>query len=172
MKWLFLLLALPLLLATACALLGSFLPRQHEAGRQAVFHRTPAELFALVRDFANTAAWRTGLKSVELLPPRDGRPCYREAAGHRAVTYVVLEERPAEKLVVKIDDDDLPYGGSWTYEFATAPEGARVRITEHGEVKNVVFRFLGRFVFGYDTTIDTYLRDLGRKVGETVTPGP
>jgi hypothetical protein len=171
MKWLFLLLALPFLLVAVFALLGSFLPRQHEARRQAVFHRTPAELFALARDFANAPAWRTGLKSVELLPPRDGHPSYRETAGHRALTYVVLEEKPGEKLVVKIADDDLPFGGSWTYEFSAIADGCRVRITEDGEVKNPVFRFLSRFVFGYNTTIDVYLRDLGKKVGEKVTPG-
>jgi hypothetical protein len=172
MKWLILLLALPIVLMAVLALLGSFLPRQHEAVRQAVFHRTAAELFAVVHDFAATPAWRSGLKSVELLPPRDGRPCYRETTARRAVTYVVLEEKPAEKLVVKIADDDLPYGGTWTYDFSPVAEGTRVRITEHGEVKNTVFRFLGRFVFGYTTTIETYLRDLGKKVGENVPPGP
>jgi hypothetical protein len=88
------------------------------------------------------------------------------------VTYAVLEDRAPEKLVVQIADDHLPYGGTWTYQFSAVPEGTRMRITEHGEVKNVVLRVLARFVFGYNATIETYLRDLGKKVGENVLPQP
>jgi hypothetical protein len=172
MKWLLLLPVLIVVLVAALALVGSALPRRHEATRQAVFHRTPSELFSMVHDFANGAGWRSGLKGAELLPPRDGRPCFRENSRHGAVTYVVLEDRAPERLVVKIADENLPYGGTWTYEFFPVAEGTRLRITENGEVKNALFRVLARFVFGYTATIETYLGDLGRKVGENVRPQP
>jgi hypothetical protein len=172
MKWLLLLLILSIAITALLALAGLLLPRQHDATRQAVFHRPPAELFAIVHDFANGPGWRSGLKTVELLPPRDGHPFFRETSGHGAVTFAVLEDRAPEKLVVQIADDHLPYGGTWTYEFSAVPGGTRMRITEQGEVKNVVFRVLARFVFGYTATIETYLSDLGKKVGENVLPQP
>jgi hypothetical protein len=158
------------------AVVGALLPRAHEATRSATFQKkSPRELYAVVRDFAAQPSWRTGLKSVELLPALDGQVRYREQSRHGAINYVVLEDAPGEKLVVKIADENLPYGGTWTFEFseltrepgATIP-GARVRITERGEVKNVVFRALARFIFGYTSTIEACLRDLGKKVGETV----
>jgi hypothetical protein len=158
------------------AIVGSLLPRAHEATRSARFRKSsPRELYATVRDFAAQPSWRSGLKSVELLPARDGQMRYREQSRHGAINYVVLEDVPGEKLVVKIADENLPYGGTWTFEFSElateaggVATGARVRITERGEVKNVIFRALARFVFGYSSTIEAFLRDLGKKVGETV----
>jgi hypothetical protein len=160
------------LLGVAVAVIGALLPRGHVAAREAMFRRPAAEVFAIVRDVAAAPAWRTGLKAVELLPPREGRLCFREVSGHGAITFCVCEEKPAERWVVEIADPELPFGGTWTYEFTAEPAGTRVRITERGEVKNVLFRFMARFVFGHARTLETYLRDLGRKLGEDVAPRP
>ena len=45
---------------------------------------------------------------------------------------------------------------------------ARARIREDGEIYNVIFRFMARFFFGYTSSIETYLRDLGVKFGQAV----
>jgi len=42
--------------------------------------------------------------------------------------------------------------------------GTRVRITEHGEVYNPVFRVLSRFVFGHTATLEEFLGNLERKL--------
>ena len=85
-----------------------------------------------------------------------------------------MAEQAGRRLVTKIADDSLPFGGTWTYELSrpSAGNGAVLRITENGEVKNVVFRFISRFILGQTATMDTYLRDLGRKLGETTRPQP
>jgi hypothetical protein len=152
------------------ALIGSILPHRHTATRAAVYRRTPAELFAVMENFAAMPSWRSGLTGVDILPPNEGRASFREDSGRRPITFVVLENRPSEKLVLKIADEKLPFGGTWTYEISSEAGGARLRITEDGEIRNALFRFLSRFVFGYTATMDTYLRDLGKKFGETVTP--
>ena len=159
-------------LVAVIAVVGALLPRAHTATRAATYRKPPAELHALLRDVAAAPAWRSDVKSVEVLPPRDGRDYYRETTRHGTVTYRVLEDRPGELRVTEIADLDLPYGGTWTFELAPVPGGGRLRITERGEVKNVVFRFLARFVFGHTATIETYLRDLGRRLGEETTPQP
>ena len=74
--------------------------------------------------------------------------------------------------MLQIADKKLPFGGTWTYEVSPEAGGARLRITEDGEIRNALFRFLSRFVFGYNATMDTYLRDLGRKFGETTAVSP
>jgi hypothetical protein len=152
-------------------LVGAMLPRAHVATRSASFRASPEQLFAAMRDFGALASWRPEIKSVELLPTSAGAVQFRELSKHSAVTYRLKEERAGERLVLEIADETLPFGGTWTLEIARgASGGGSVRITEHGFVKPALFRVLARFVFGYTTTMDAYLRALGRKFGETVTP--
>jgi len=85
------------------------------------------------------------------------------------IAYELVEDSPPTRRVVRIADAGLPYGGAWTVEIGRqAARGSEVRITEAGEVYNVFFRFLSRFVFGYAGSIEGYLRDLGKKFGEAV----
>jgi hypothetical protein len=63
-------------------------------------------------------------------------------------------------------DKNAPFGGTWTFEIAPAGNGSELRITEDGEVYNVIFRFMSRFVFGYAGSIEGFFRDLGKKFGE------
>lgn len=166
MKWLLLILSVVAALTAIVALLGALLPREHVATRAAVFRAAPAVLFTLLRDFAAQPTWRRDLRAVELLPSRDGAPCHREISRHGAITYLVREERTGERLVIEIADDTLPFGGRWTFALNPVPAGTELRITEHGFVKNVLFRFLARFVFGHASTMENYLRDLAQKLGE------
>ncbi|HVS51677.1 MAG TPA: SRPBCC family protein [Opitutaceae bacterium] len=172
MKWIFIGLGALATIVALMALIGAFLPREHVATRRASYARPAAELYRIARDFAAAPTWRTDLKSVELLPPRDGRVSFRETSRHGAIAFVVREDRPGERIVTEIADPDLPFGGTWTYEFSNESGRGVLRITERGEVKNVLFRFLGRFVFGEASTIETYLRSVGRKLGEETTPQP
>ena len=72
----------------------------------------------------------------------------------------VSGEEPPRRLVTRIADEDLPFGGTWTYRLEPDGGGTRVTITEDGEVYNPVFRFVSRFVMGHDATLRTYLDDL------------
>jgi hypothetical protein len=149
-------------------IVGALLPRRHVATRAARFRMPRAELYAIVRAFEQTPRWRSGIAAVDMLPADDGRVRFRERSRHGEITYRVREDRRGEKLVIEIADPDLPFGGTWTFVLSDAAPGAELRITEDGEIKNVFFRFLARFVFGHTRTIDAYLRDLGRKTGDTI----
>jgi len=116
MKIILLILAATAELILLMALIGAFLPRTHQATRTALFNRKPSELYAVIHDFAAMPSWRSSLPGVELLPPRDGHACFREMSRHRPVTYIVLEDRAPEKMVTQIADEELPFGGTWTYE--------------------------------------------------------
>jgi uncharacterized protein YndB with AHSA1/START domain len=163
---------LVLLAIALVVLVGYLLPAEHVATRSMRLKQKPTEVFAAVTDFAATPGWRSGIKSVELLTDRDGGRQYRETTAHGVITYRVVEWAAPSHLVTVIADDRLPFGGSWTWEMAAEADGTQIRITERGTVKNPIFRFLARFVFGYTGTMETYLRDLGRKFGEKVTITP
>ena len=155
--------------AAVAALIGSRLPKNHTASRSILLHRSPKEVYDVVRDFGSAPSWRTGVKSVEVKAQPDGKVQFREV-GSDTIEYAVDEDVPGQKLVTRILNTDLGYGGKWTYEFVPEGGGTRVKITEDGEVSNVLFRFMSRYVFGHTATIDTYLTSLGKRFGEEVTP--
>jgi uncharacterized protein YndB with AHSA1/START domain len=153
------------------ALIGFSLPREHVASRSILLPKTPAEVYGVVHDFSSAPRWRTDLKEVDVRVPPDGRVHFREDGKHGAVNFEVVEDVPAQRLVTRILDTNLGYSGSWTYVFAPEGAGTRLTITEHGEVSNVIFRFLSKYAFGHTATIDTYLGSLAKHFGETAQPG-
>ncbi len=155
--------AVLVLAVIAVIAIGAMLPREHVASRSARIARPPADVYAAIRDFESLPKWRGDVQRVEMLGLADGRLRFREHASHGAVTYEVVEEVPNRKLVTRIADRDLGYSGSWTYELTPDGDGTLLRITENGEVSNLLFRFMSRFVFGHTATMDRYLAALQKR---------
>ena len=155
------------LLAAVVALVGSRLPKNHTASRSILLHRSPKEVYDVVRDFNSAPSWRSDVKSVEVKMQPDGKTNFREV-GSDTVDYEVTEDVPGRRLVTRILNTDLGYSGKWTYEFLPEGDGTRVKITEDGEVSNLLFRFMSRYVFGHTATMDSYLTSLAKRFGENV----
>ena len=106
------------------------------------------------------------MKEFGVLP--DGKWWELDSHGQK-ITFELVEDSPPSRRVVRIADKSLPFGGTWTFEIAAEGDGSSVRITEDGKIYNVIFRFVARFFVGYTSSIEGYLRDLGRKFGESVS---
>jgi uncharacterized protein YndB with AHSA1/START domain len=142
---------------------GYSLPVAHVASRSAVFAHPPDRVFAVLADVENFPHWRSGVRAVEVLA-WEPQVRWREF-GRDTMTFERLEIEPPSRLVTRIADPDLPFGGTWTFELAAEGPGTRLAITEHGEVYNPVFRFMSRFVFGHGATIEEYFSDLAWRLG-------
>jgi uncharacterized protein YndB with AHSA1/START domain len=164
MKWVYIALGSIAVLIAIIAVVGSLLPRSHTASRTITLRRRPEELWRVLADYESGPSWRSDIKSVELLPAREGRPCWREMGGHDAITYVREEEDPPRRLVNRIADENLAFGGSWTFAVDPAPEGSTLTVTENGEVYNPFFRFISSFVIGHHANIDSFLKALERRM--------
>ena len=149
---------------------GALLPVAHTATRERAYSVGVNQLFAAVAKPADYPQWRRGVKSVAMLPPTQGKPSFREAGSDGTLTFVIDEAIPDQRIVSRIADTGLAFGGKWTYEFGATPEGSTLRITEHGEVYNPIFRFLARFVFGHERTMNQFLEDLDRHVASSSLP--
>ena len=152
------------------AIIGSQLPKAHVATGSILLHRSPQDVYAVVRDFESAPKWRADVKKIDVDAPVGGPVHFREEATHGTVNYELVEDVPPTRIVTRILDTDLGYSGQWTYTFAPESGGTRVTIREDGEVSNVIFRFMSRFFFGQTSTINTYLRSLGKHFGEDVAP--
>lgn len=170
MKWILIALAALLLLIAAVAIAGALLPKRHLASCTARFNQTPASIWRVVTDFAAASTWRADLKSVERGTDLNGHPVWVEIGRNGRLPLEIAELVPERRMVTRIADPGLPFGGSWTFEIAPVEGGSALTITEDGEIHNPVFRTMARFVFGYHATMEAYLKALGKKFGEEVAP--
>jgi hypothetical protein len=157
--------ALVLLVVVVLAV-GYMLPQDHRASRERVFAVAPNRVFAAIATPSEFPKWRTDVQRVELLPEKDGRARFREKGSNGDIVYQVEERIPDRRLVTRIADRSLPFGGSWTYELTPTASGTSLKIIENGEVYNPLFRFMSRFVFGHHRTIDMYLASLDKHLAQ------
>jgi len=158
------------LLAGIIALLGLRLPRSHVVSRSILLHQSPQSVYAVARDFGNAPTWRPDVKHVEVETLGRGVVHFREKGKHGTVTYELVEDVPGDRMVTRILDTDLGYAGKWTYAFSPENGGTRVTITEDGEVSNVLFRFMSKYLFGQTATLDSYLASLAKRFEQPARP--
>lgn len=123
------------------ALIGYFLPIAHEASHSAEINRPPAVVFALMSDVSHYKLWWDGAD----------------------VKSEVVESVAPSRLVTRIVGE-TQFGGTWTINIEPAGTGSRVTITERGEVYNVIFRTMSKFVFGYTGTMEACLAAAQKKL--------
>ena len=170
MKWAAIAVGVVVGLIIVVAIVGSMLPRDHVAAMSARIAASPDAVWATLVDRAAFPTWRRDVKRVELLPKASLGPSWREH-GSDAIAYVAEVEEPPRRLVARIADKNLPYGGSWEYRIESdGASGSTVTVIERGSVYNPVFRFISRFFMGHTSTIDGFLRALGKKFGTEPTP--
>jgi hypothetical protein len=147
-------------------LIGWLLPKDHTAKRSQRYRQRPEAIWAAITDIDAMPQWRQGLKGVKRLADKNGLPCWVESTTAGDIALEITESDAPRRMVCKIADPKLPFGGTWTYEIMETDHGTVLRITENGYVTNPLFRFLSRFVFGHAAAIETYLKSLAKKFGE------
>jgi hypothetical protein len=123
-------------LVLAMVLVGARLPRDHVASRSATLARPPDQVW----------------------------PAMLVVAARSKLPVAVEVEDPPRRRVTRISDESLPFGGRWIFELEPTNGATRVTVTEQGFVKNPLFRFLSRFVFGHTAGIERFLADLAKQL--------
>ena len=168
MKWLLVVIAVLVLIVAVVVIVGYMLPRDHVASTAATIPAPPDSVWEALTEVRDYPRWRPGVRSVDVLST-EGALRWREKTGDGDITFERTEEQRPRRLAARITDEDLPFGGSWTYELAPEANGTRLTITERGFVTNPLFRFMSRFVFGHHRTQEDFQRALGRRFGHDVT---
>ena len=172
MRYVLIAISVLVMLVLCVAVVGWALPKHHHVTVGRAYVGTPAALFTLISDVRAYTAWRTGLTKVEVLADEGGRLRWRETTkSDGPITYVMEETVPNRKLVARIADTNLPFGGGWTYELTpVGTSGVGLSITEDGDVYNPIFRFVSRFLLGHTATIERYLDDVEKRFPEAGPP--
>ncbi len=147
------------------ALIGLLLPRRHVARSALAVPRPCGAVWAVVRDLGGYADWWPEVTAMERADV-EGREVWIQRDRRRQTMPIeVVESKAPTRLITRIVDDGLPFGGTWTYELAVGPERCSVTVTEEGVIHNPLFRFIARFAFGYHRTLESYLAALNLRLG-------
>ncbi len=148
---------------------GLFIPVAHVASSSVRLRQPVDSVWRTVRTLEESASWWPAISAMERLPDKDGREVWlqRQITGDLAME--VMESTEPVRLVMRIADDRLPFGGTWTYEIHEEAGGSRITITEDGEIYSPFFRVMSRFFLGYHGTQESYLTALSERFGEAPT---
>jgi uncharacterized protein YndB with AHSA1/START domain len=166
MKWVLIILGVFAIIVAVIWAVGASLPKDHVASRKIRLKQSPETIWAAITNVDGFTSWRKDLKSIKRLPDENGKPRWVETMSTGDIPLRVEESTAPRRLVTRIADPNLPFGGTWTFEIEPAEGGATIRITEAGEVKPAFFRFMSRYVFGQTATLEAYLKSLAEKYGE------
>lgn len=147
------------LLAGGVFTLGAMTPANHSVEASRKIAAPPERVAARIRDVAAYPDWRPGVGVEDLTAGADAISYVETAEGDR-IAYRLTEPEPGARFVATITDETLPFGGAWTISIEPAGAGARVHIREDGVVRDVLYRFFARYVFGYTSTMEQYLDSL------------
>jgi uncharacterized protein YndB with AHSA1/START domain len=155
------LIGLLLIVALVLYLAGSRMPREHRSVVTVDLRAPRAAVWKAITDYAAMPQWWPALKSirVEKLPDGTELTWNTDAHGHE-IPFRTGESRVNEKLVRIIAKDDLPFGGTWTYELADTNDGTRLTLTEDGIIRPPIFRAIAKWFFGLDTNQRDHLAHL------------
>ena len=144
---------------------GMAIPQDHTATRWARIDAPVDSVWSAITTPAAFPEWRADVASVEVLPPVQGRPSWREVSDGEALTFEITRwDRPGE-VVTRIADEGLPFGGTWVYTLDGTGAATRVTITENGQIYSAVYRFVAQFVLGYEESMERYLGALVDRFG-------
>jgi uncharacterized protein YndB with AHSA1/START domain len=157
-------------LALLLVLVGMFLPREHTARASIELAAAPERVWAMVSDFTGAARWRPDLESVRLDTVPGGPLRFVETSDEGEVPFEVVSQDPPHRQVVRVIDDGLPFGGTWTWELVPLGTGTGLTLTEHGFTRNPVYRAMGLVFFRPTESIARYLGALATALGEDTDP--
>jgi len=163
MKWLLIITLAIAGLLILVVVIGALLPQKHKVSRTVSLHQPAETVWTLI---SGPPTWRPDVTSYQQLPLHEGHRMWSETDKHgQTIPFEAIESVPPHRMVTRIADSKLPFGGTWTYEIVPAGDSCTLTITEDGEVYNPLFRFVSRFIIGHTATLDGYLKALSTKLG-------
>ena len=147
------------LMITVCfiLLIGWLLPVKHTANRTLLINAEINQVWLKISDYSSMPQWRTELDKVTEISDRVLQELSKSGD---IIKFETIESVSQKRLVRKIVGEALLFGGSWTFELNTQGTKTHIKITENGEIYNIVFRFVAKFIMGYHHSMDTYLAQL------------
>jgi hypothetical protein len=149
---------------------GTLLPRDHLSQVAIELQADRERVWGVISDVGATGRWRPEVRKVEMQPVVSGRTRFIETTGQGATPFEVMSQEPPSRQVIRVVDEGLPFGGTWTWDLTPAGTGTRLLMSEAGFVRNPIFRVMSRTVYPPTKGMETYLRALAKELGDSAQP--
>ncbi len=161
LKYVLIAVGLLIILISLIVIVGMLLPKSHTATLTAKYARSQDEVWDALTDMTAQSEWRSGVSEMKRLEDREGHEVLKEVRGRGdSITYRIVAREPPRMLKTRIVDNKQ-FGGTWTWVVEPVDEtNCVLRITEDGEIYNPIFKFVARFIMGYQATMKGWLTDL------------
>ena len=154
--------------AMLALIIGQFLPAEHEVSLSAEFEQPPDKLWNILTNYKGYPEWRIDLHRVDLLSNMNGLHRWQEFDQSKMdLTYVEVKVEKPRLLIIKIVDQNISFGGTWKMELSPTSNGCLLKVTETGTIESGFFRFIATYIFGFDSTIRSFINMLKVHLGET-----
>ncbi len=149
---------------------GSALPEEMITIRGAQFKAPVEEVWDMVTNYEAMPKWNDGIASVTPIPDTQTKETLWDIVDnedHHMVLKVTRSE-PQKIHRSEIIKNDLPFLGSWQFEFTANEAGTWLKLEEHSFIKSPFLRFFTYYILGSDYGIRIFLESLGRHLVQDV----
>jgi uncharacterized protein YndB with AHSA1/START domain len=145
--------------------IGRSLPEKHTSRLSVVLPVARPAVWSAITDYAKMPEWWPAVKAVrlEIRPNGEAWTWNRDAHG-REMAFRTKEEQAPARLVREIMGENLPFGGTWTFELAEQGGQTRLTLTEDGFIRPPFFRVVAQLSMGLDTTMKDFVAHLEKHV--------
>lgn len=146
-------------------LLGRGLPEKHTSHLTVVLPAARPAVWAVITDYAAMPSWWPEVKGIRMETRPNGEVWTWNMDGHgQEIAFRTKEEQTPARLVREIVGDDLPFGGTWTFELAEEGGRTRLTLTEDGFIKPPLFRAIAQYFIGLDRTMKSFTAHLDKRL--------
>lgn len=135
-------------------LVGLAQPERHRASISFTLPKPRPVVWAALNNYAAMPSWWPAIRAVRLETRADGEVITWNTDRHgKQIGFRTAEERAPARLVREIVGDDLPFGGTWTYELTEQNGTTQLTLVEDGFIKPPFFRGIAKFLLKPDATM-------------------
>jgi uncharacterized protein YndB with AHSA1/START domain len=166
-SWLLGLLIAIVALGAIVFVVGLMIPAEDETVVSITLAAPPHVVWQVLTDYAALGSWQPQYARTELTTSRSGSQPARWRAVFKDGYVVNFEETEYDaprRLVNKIADKNLPFGGSWTMVLTPVQEGTHLTLISKAELPNPFLRIAAKLLARPRPILENVLHELKKKV--------
>jgi len=145
--------------------IGLFLPTERTFVKTAQFKSSPQEIWNAITDIKGQEEWRNDVKSIEMINTQKGKEKWTEIPKRgKSITFQVKTFQEPNRYDIEIVDSGI--SGYWEGRITESNGTTDVEFKEIIDVKNPYFRIIMYLFIDLDKTMDIYMTNLKKKLGE------